>query len=131
MQWGKGTYDPLNRSASNVYGLAGEAMLNFGMYGVPVAFLIWTLIVGRGRKWILCLEPGDVRRLLSPLLALLCFLILNSDSDNIFYTTVKWGTVPVALLWFSSQHVPLRQVAQRVTGFVPRRTVANAVVPQA
>ena len=80
--------------------------------------MIWTLIVGRGRKWILCLEPGDVRRLLSPLLALLCFLILNSDSDNIFYIAFKWGTVPVALLWLSSQHVPFRKVAQACRGLL-------------
>ena len=34
MQWGKGTYDPVNRKASNVYGLAGEADADFGIYGV-------------------------------------------------------------------------------------------------
>ena len=67
IQWGKGSYDPQNRVASYVYGMSGEAILNFGPYGVPIVFLVWTWIIGRARKWILSLEANDVRRLLAPL----------------------------------------------------------------
>ena len=120
IQWGKGSYDPLNRAASYVYGMSGEAILNFGPYGVPFVFLVWTWIIGRGRKWILSLDANDVRRLLSPLVSLICFLILTSDSDNIFFTTFKWGTVPLLLLWVCSVHVPIRQFAGRAAGLVQR-----------
>ena len=82
--------------------MAGEAILNFGPYGVPFVFLAWTWIVARGRKWILTMNPNDVRRLLSPLVSLICFLILNSDSDNIFFATFKCGTVPAVLLYICS-----------------------------
>ena len=131
IQWGKGSYDPLNRSASYVYGMAGEAILNFGPYGVPLVFLVWTLVVARGRKWILALEPNDVRRLLSPLVSLICFMILSSDSDNIFFTTFKWGTVPVLLLWVCSAHIPIRQIAVRATGLVMQRAIPKATAQHA
>ena len=131
IQWGKGSYDPLHRLASYVYGMAGEAILNFGPYGVPFVFLAWTLVVARGRKWILTMEPNDVRRLLSPLVSLICFMILSSDSDNIFFTTFKWGTIPVLLLWFCSYRVPIRQFASRAAASIPQRPIPKPLVQHA
>ena len=131
IQWGKGSYDPLNRVASYVYGMAGEAILNFGPYGVPFVFLVWTWIVARGRKWILTMNPNDVRRLLSPLVSLICFLILNSDSDNIFFATFKFGTVPAVLLYICSTHVPIRQFASRAAGSIPPSTVPKPIMQHA
>lgn len=38
--------------ATNIYGLAGEAMLNFGVAGIIPVFGIWGYIVGRIRSWV-------------------------------------------------------------------------------
>jgi hypothetical protein len=69
--------------SSRVYGLAGEAMLNFGPLGVPVAFAALGVIVGCTRRWMKTLKRKDPRRLMLPLLLSLCLVILIGDSDNI------------------------------------------------
>jgi hypothetical protein len=106
VQYGKGTYDPVNRRSSLVYGAVGEAMLNFGPAAVPIVFAIWALAVGRIRKWVLSWNSADVRVLLAPWLIIMSFVMFIGDSDNVFYSFFKYGTVPVILLWLCSRHVP-------------------------
>jgi hypothetical protein len=47
---GKGRYHPLHHPCSRVFGLSGEAMLNFGLPGVPLIWLIFGLTVGWLRR---------------------------------------------------------------------------------
>ena len=56
----------LGERASRVYGLAGEAMLNFGPAGIPFAFALFAWIVSRCRAFMMRLETGDARFLLYP-----------------------------------------------------------------
>ncbi|RLE79038.1 MAG: hypothetical protein DRJ36_03810, partial [Thermoprotei archaeon] len=46
MLLGKGSYKPERWASVRVYGLAGEAMLNFGPIGVPFVFYIWGFLLG-------------------------------------------------------------------------------------
>lgn len=117
--YGAGSYDPVNRAASNVYGLAGEAMLNFGILGIPFAFALFGYIVGRMERFIATLSPDDARWFLVPFLVNLCFNILHSDSDNIVFFLVSNGLLPFLVIFISrkvvdhsvqvdSGHVPIR-----------------------
>jgi hypothetical protein len=103
VQYGQGSYVPGVWESSKVYGLAGEAMLNFGPTAVPLAFLAFGLAVGYVRRLTKTLQPADCRWLLVPLLVTLCFVILVGDLDNTLFYLVKNGSVPFAVLALSSR----------------------------
>jgi len=98
VQYGVGSFVAGKLESSRVYGLAGEAMLNFGPLAVPVAFGILGLLVGWVRNMLATLHPADARFLLYPLLVNLCFVILVSDSDNIVFFFFKNGALPFILV---------------------------------
>jgi len=83
VMFGPGFAFPGNIYASNVYGLAGEAMLNFGVVGVFAAFLVFGTAVALVRRWLVVWGPGDPRRLILPSLILLTLGMLFSDADNL------------------------------------------------
>ncbi|MBN1311622.1 MAG: hypothetical protein JXB30_09400 [Anaerolineae bacterium] len=101
-QYGKGSYLQGGLTSSRIYGLAGEAMLNFGPFAVPLAFTILGLTVKQVRRWFLSWESHDIRLLLLPLLINLCFVVLAGDSDLILFFIIKNGVVPFLVLWISS-----------------------------
>lgn len=106
-QYGMGTYDPEVLESSHVYGLAGETMLNFGPWPVPLMFLVLGFAVGTVRRWLYTWKPDDVRRLLIPMLINACIVVLVGDSDNLVYFFLKSGTVPMlALLLISRRKLP-------------------------
>jgi hypothetical protein len=80
--YGEGTYSSEYRQASQVYGLAGEAMLNFTPVSVPFVFAVLAYIVVKVRS-MLFLHPNDARRLLLPFLVIGCVVVLSSDLDNV------------------------------------------------
>ncbi len=90
--------------SSRVYGLAGEAMLNFRFYGILPAFLLFGLLVGWLRKKIFTLYPSDSRFLIIPLFILLSQLIVMSDSDNVLFGGLKMGVVMVICVTLGSFH---------------------------
>lgn len=96
--YGMGAYVPGRFVASNVYGMVGEAMLNFGPWVVPLYFVPFGLIVG----WISTLRSrlaeDDLRRLLLPVLANLCFVVLVGDSDNIVVFMFQNSVIPMLVL---------------------------------
>jgi hypothetical protein len=102
-QYGVGTWDEHKWSSSLVYGLAGEAMLNFGPIAVPVAYGIFGVIVGMLQRFLYRLRQGDTRLLLYPFLVNSCFSIVQSDSDNLFFNLIKCGLVPTLVVWFGSR----------------------------
>ena len=91
-QYGMGTYQPGVNKSSRVYGLAGEAMLNFGPLSVPLSFAILGLVVGRVCRWLRDWGPGDPRLLLGPFLVNFCFIVMAWDSDNMIFNIVKNGS---------------------------------------
>jgi hypothetical protein len=102
LQYGAGTYVPGKFVSSRVYGLAGEVMLNFGPLGVPLAFLVFGLVVARVRRFMILLDISDTRVLLFPFLAGLCCVFLTSDLDNVVFLVIKNGAVPFLILALSS-----------------------------
>ena len=114
LQYGNGTYVPYgpNRLVSlNVYGLAGETMLNFGPVAIPIAFVVFGCIVEWTRRRTLAWSSRDVRQLLVPYLVNLCFQVLVNDSDIILFFIIKSGFAPLALLFLTSQVSDVRHHA--------------------
>jgi hypothetical protein len=94
IETGTGGYVPGELWSSRVYGLAGEAMLNFGPVAVPLAFVIFGLLVGWFRSQTFTLLPGDTRYLLVPFGVYFCLAALSGDSDNLVFGLAKDGLLP-------------------------------------
>ncbi len=102
MQYGVGSYDRNGWASSHVFGIAGEAMLNFGPFAVPLAYLVFGFVVGRLRGFLASLRENDTRLLLMPFLITLCFWLLVSDSDVTLFIIIKDGLPPALVLWVGS-----------------------------
>ncbi|HEX2960450.1 MAG TPA: hypothetical protein VHO43_01595 [Ignavibacteriales bacterium] len=89
--------------ASRIYGLAGEAMLNFGPFAAVFFFVIFGFAVGLIKRFADFLEYKDARVILIPFLINLAFLALGSDSDNIVFFLIKQGFLPFMLIYLSSR----------------------------
>ncbi len=100
-----GNYIPGRLESSRIYGLAGEAVLNFGPVSVPIVFIPFGFLVGRVRRWQRSLEPGDARLLLVPLFVNLCFVVLTCDSDNSLFFLIKNGAIPWLVIMVGSTRV--------------------------
>jgi hypothetical protein len=93
-------------AASNVYGLAGEAMLNFGPVAGLGSFAVLGYLVGRFRRFLMQLPPLDMRWILVPLGSYLCVTALVGDSDNFVYALIKEGFVPFLIVFIGSYLAP-------------------------
>ena len=102
VQYGVGSYDPNGWASARVYGIAGEAMLNFGPFAVPLAYLVFGLVVAQVRRFIWRLDQGDTRLLLAPFLIVLCFWLLLGDSDTFLFVLIKDGLPAALLVWIGS-----------------------------
>ena len=103
--YGAGTFAQGQWHSSHVYGIAGEAILNFGPFAVPVAYLLFGLSVGWLQRFLTRLSPADARLLLYPFLVNTCFSILVSDSDNLIFNFIKDGIVPLSIIWYGARIV--------------------------
>jgi hypothetical protein len=103
--YGAGSYDEEELVASWVYGLAGETKLNFGVLAVPLAYVIFGLLVGRLQRFMSRLHMSDGRWLLCPFLVNLTVAVLHSDTDNLLFMLFKDGLVPLSLVWFACLRV--------------------------
>ena len=107
-EYGNGAYLGGMLRSTRVYGIAGESMLNFGLLGVPLAFIVLAFAVRRIRAFTLSLEASDPRLMLVPFLVNLLFLVLLDDSDNVVFYLVKYGLIPVLLITFTASHTTRR-----------------------
>ncbi len=108
IQYGQGSYLPGIYASSRQYGLAGEAMLNFGFYIVPFTFLILAAALKKVRHWYLTWgSTGDSRFLLVPLLVNLCFALLVYDSDNLIFFQIKNGLIPFMVVLLGSSRTTI------------------------
>lgn len=111
-QYGRGSFVPGRWQSSRVYGLTGEAMLNFSPVAVPFVFLILGITVGYVRRLMINLNAADIRLLLLPFLINFCFILLASDSDNIVFFLVKNGAVPFLVLMLCSIKAPMTVLSE-------------------
>jgi hypothetical protein len=122
IQNGTGRYAPAIAQSSRVYGLAGEAMLNFGPLSVPVIYGVFGLLVGWVRNRISRLLPGDARFLLVPLVLYTCFAAIIGDSDNLIFGLVKDGFMPCLVVFACSvkrSQLVSPSVPQNLRSFAP------------
>jgi hypothetical protein len=103
LQYGMYSYVPGLLESSKVYGLAGEAMLNFGPWAVPISFAALGLSVGLVRRWLYTWHISDTRILLLPFLVNFCFVVLISDLDNDLFFLFKQGCFPFFVILVSSK----------------------------
>lgn len=96
--YGRGTYVPASFRSSRLFGLSGEAMLNFGPAGVPIALLMLGLFVSWASRWVGGLHQDDARIVLAPFMTVLGFFILLNDSDNLMFVVIKNLTIPFLFL---------------------------------
>jgi hypothetical protein len=102
LEYGAGSYKGERFKSTRVYGIAGEAMLNFGPLGVPVAFAAFGLVVGWVRRYLLTWHTADCRLLLAPYLVNMCFVVLVGDSDNLVFFIISNGAIPILVVALSS-----------------------------
>jgi hypothetical protein len=115
LHFGVSYYDPHTWVSTRVYGLAGEAMLNFGPLAIPVAFWFLGRLVRRAHRWKLLWSRDDSRYLLVPLTVIICYVMLTADSDNVLVLTIQYFVLPFLLLRASSSRVKTSDRAQTVT----------------
>ena len=101
--FGKGSYIPKEWAISKVFGIAGEAMLNFGPFVVPLAFIPLGILVGWIQRCLFTWKSFDSRLLLMPMLVNLCFAVLVGDCDNVIFFLVKNSGLPSFVIFLSSQ----------------------------
>ena len=102
--WGKDSV--IYGDASNLYGLAGESMLNFGPGSVPLAFGVFAVLVVIVRSFVYRLHPRDGRIFLLPVFVSLCILGLVCDSDNVVFFLFQYGATLGMVLVFIARPPP-------------------------
>jgi hypothetical protein len=113
MLYGPDSYAPLmlfpgsGSRSTQLYGLAGEAMLNFGILGIPVAFVIWGFIVGKMRKRVYSFKAGDMRLFMSGFWLLFSFVMLTADSDQYVWFFMSLYIIPATLVYLISDKIKL------------------------
>jgi hypothetical protein len=94
------------------YGLTGEAMLNFGYYGIVPAFIVFAAILGFFRKKIATMEPTDARLFLVPILIWGLAFAVNMELENINFNMLKIGFLPVLFVLLTTIKMPLQHCSR-------------------
>ncbi|MDQ7905747.1 hypothetical protein RB614_14605 [Phytohabitans sp. ZYX-F-186] len=113
--FGSGAYEAGLRS-SRVYGITGEAVLNFGPLGGLLSFALFGLVVRAARRFCTAARssPDLARRLLAPSVTVIAISALSWDADN--------------LVWFCLKHVmPLAAVVLVAVGGGRERPAPSTV----
>jgi hypothetical protein len=108
LEYGQGSWDSHHWLSSRVYGLAGEALINFGPLGVLLTFTLLGIVIGKLRVFATALDRQDTRLLMVPLLVCLTLVVLAQDSDVDLFIAVKSGLIPFLLLYAGSKKYRLR-----------------------
>lgn len=103
--FGRGVYDRQLSRASYVYGLAGEAMLNFPALFVPLVFVPLAFVVSKFRSLLLA-DSNDLRLLVLPILAYSSILLLTGDLDNVLFAYLSIAVIPFVLIRACSRVAP-------------------------
>jgi hypothetical protein len=84
------------------FGLAGEALLNFGPLSMPLALLACAGMVRFAKSKTVWEKTGDSRLLIWPLLLFMCFVTPIGEMQVVMWMLVKNGIVPFAVIVLSS-----------------------------
>jgi len=89
-----------------VYGLSGEALLNFGPAGVVPMFVLYGSVLGWYRRKMTGWQLTDARMILAPLFTMWFANALVSDSDNLVFAIVTQGALAIVAITASSVRYP-------------------------
>jgi len=93
--------------SSRVYGLGGEAMLNFGPLGVLPMFALIGIALGWYRRKLNSWSPSDSRMFLAPFFSILFATAFVGDSDNLVFAALTEGALVVAAIFAASKRVQM------------------------
>lgn len=95
--------------SSRVYGLSGEALLNFGPWGVIFVFTLFGWLLGWYRKKLASWDRTDARMFVAPFFALMFLVALISDSDNLVFAAVTQGALVMTAIFVASDRQQARK----------------------
>jgi hypothetical protein len=102
MEYGVGQYDAAHYPTSRVYGIAGEAAMNFSIFAIPFSYFVFGLIVNKLRTFSSGMNPQDVRLLLVPFLAYWAVVVLAHESEISLFLFAKNCSLPLLAMWLGS-----------------------------
>jgi len=97
--WGKAA----QVSSTRLYGLGGEALLNFGPSGVAPIFALYGGLLGWYRRKLNSWDRVDARMFLAPFLTSMLVKALVYDSDVLVFFVATEGTLASVALFISSR----------------------------
>lgn len=103
----KQTRGAAGNAMTRVYGLAGEAMLNFSYVSIPFAFALWGYLVRRCRLLLYQSQQGDAVLLFLPFFTYVCAMMLYMDSDNIIANLILRGMFPAIAWLLVTRRIPM------------------------
>jgi len=103
--YGRDAYVAGQWEASQVYGLVGEALLNWPAFMAPLAFALMAALVASARRNWMDLERSDPRLLMHPIWLTCCLVVLVSDSGNAVAYLMRAAVIPMVFLWAVSKKV--------------------------
>jgi hypothetical protein len=106
--WGKAT----QLRSSRMYGVGGEAMLNFGPWGVVPMFAVYGALVGWYRRKLASWHAWDTRMFLAPFFASILLRALICDSDVLLFSTITEASFIMLVLFLASKRLPSRMAAK-------------------
>jgi hypothetical protein len=93
--------------SARVYGLAGEALLNFGPAGVVPMFALYGGLLGWYRRKFKSWDSSDARMFLAPFWAVLFASAFVSDSDNLVFAALTHGVLVAIAVFAASKRFPV------------------------
>lgn len=96
--FGQDTYAPGPYASSKIYGLAGETMLNFGAYSVPLGFILLAAAAGYARALSQGTAAADSRWYFVPIISIACVVLISSDLDNVIFLLLQHALVPLIVV---------------------------------
>lgn len=88
-----------NYDNSRVYGIYGEALLNFGPFFAVFIFFIAGFVIAKIDNFCRSLNHEDFTIFVVPFLANVSFVIMMSDLDNLLFFIMKNGLVPMLYIY--------------------------------
>ena len=115
--WGRAAQNNSNR----LYGLGGEALLNFGPFGVMPIFGLYGTLLGWYRRKLESWGAEDARMFLAPFFTSMFVEALVCDSDVLVFFAATQGALICFFVFAASDLVLRRNPATHVENKVARR----------